>query len=192
MGKVIKSVGRFFFKYSGLEDLFDEIQVRVTAYKRCLNIVPVTYKLFISLVGIAIGASGMYVYFEGKSLVASLLEANTVTFVSTVEAETPEKVEEVKIEVLNVKEIVEKVYRLESSRGKNDSCKVPGKVNGFGYATYAGKAPCFNSHDEIKTIVEGWFQDKMDRGMTVGQATCLYNTGTAIDDCPYYQKFLSL
>lgn len=192
MKKAIKAVGRFLYRVSGVERLVLAIQTKILNYKLRLRMIPVSYKVFISLLNVVIGASGMYVYIEAPRAVQDILGTSTVIIENVQAKEMPKEIEEVKIEGPDVKEIVKKVYRLESSGGKNDSCKIPGKVNGYGFGVYGGKSPCFDSHEEVTALVEDWFQKRLDRGMTVGQAACLYNTGTASDDCPYYQKFLSL
>jgi len=86
-----------------------------------------------------------------------------------------------------VDEVVDKVYILESSAGKNDACYNVGKFNGYGYAP----GTCYNSHEEVEAIVKDWFERKLEK-MSLAQALCYYNSGTASNDCHYYAKFKNL
>ena len=89
-------------------------------------------------------------------------------------------------------EIVWKIYGLESTWGKNDSCKLEGKFNGYGFGQNSNSWRCYNTFEEVTHEVHNWVQDKLDRNFTIGQLVCFYNTGRSLNDCPYYQKYLSL
>jgi uncharacterized protein (DUF1697 family) len=108
----------------------------------------------------------------------------------------PVEIEEVKQEPQEseedseIKEMVRKIYILESSGGKHDSCHKIGKENGFGYGIYKGKHTCFDSHEEVTAKVEEWFRKKL-KVYDLRSAVCIYNTGKTAP-CPYYQKFKSL
>jgi len=79
------------------------------------------------------------------------------------------------------------VYVLESSGGKNDTCKRQGKFNGYGYAP----GTCYDSHEEVTAKVDAWFTRQL-KTKTLAQSLCYYNTGYVKDDCSYYQNFLAL
>lgn len=87
----------------------------------------------------------------------------------------------------NISVLADKIWFLESTRGKNNysKCEAIGQVNGIGYGIYNGKYMCFENHvDEMETLKE-WLQKKLASGLTERQALCLYNTGLASDDCKY-------
>jgi hypothetical protein len=104
---------------------------------------------------------------------------------------TPDQLKEPECqEDKEIKEIVRKIYILESSGGKHDSCHKIGKENGFGYGIYKGKHTCFDSHEEVTAKVEEWFRKKL-KVYDLRSAVCIYNTGKTAP-CAYYQKFKSL
>lgn len=96
-----------------------------------------------------------------------------------------------------VEQIIDAVFALESSRGKQDSCRAKGKWNGFGYIP----GSCYDSHEKVRGYVESWFRTKLET-YSLPHALCGYNLGfssTAIDACiassdeyPYYRNFLKI
>lgn len=79
---------RFVYKYSGLKAVVESIEGGLLRYRLRLNIVPVSYKLFLVALGGSIGASGMFIQYNYPAL----LQSNTITIenklVRPVEAET--------------------------------------------------------------------------------------------------------
>jgi hypothetical protein len=113
--------------------------------------------------------------------------ASPVTKTVTIEVElyTRPQTDEEMIKSLEWGEVVWATYGHESTYGKHDSCKAKGMYNGFGYGQKAdGSVPCYSSLEEIATEVSKWFTKKLDK-YTIRQALCLYNTGTASNDCGY-------
>lgn len=158
----------------------------------------------IILISIVIGASYMFVYEEISELRSDYREAMQIwdgynirkAVGASVKAETqdtPWVEEEVLLPSPNeeIKEIVSKVYRLESSGGKNDSCRKIGKWNGYGYAQNTRSWNCYDSQDEVKGLVENWFEKNLE-DKTTAEALCYYNEGKIKSDCGYYQKYLKL
>ena len=100
-----------------------------------------------------------------------------------------------------VQEVAKKVYVLESSGGKNDSCKNDGKVNGYGYGWYDGKRPCYETHEQVTALVEKWFTDQL-KTKDLATALCGYNLGfksenfekclNQSDEYPYYRDYLRI
>ena len=91
-------------------------------------------------------------------------------------------------------EIVAKIYQLESSSGKNDDkCHRIGKHNGYGYAQGVGRNFCLDSDDEVRELVIQWFNRETEKGLTIGQAVCKYNTGySASESCAYLDDLNSI
>lgn len=114
--------------------------------------------------------------------IASLMQSETHIFVQSRVVEVAEAKsiqEEVKTpesSKMDVSSVVAKVYRLESSGGKNDSCRERGLYNGFGFGWYDGKKPCYSSHEEVKSKVLAWFEDKL-KEHSLEEALCGYNLG---------------
>lgn len=83
--------------------------------------------------------------------------------------------------------IVSRVYRLESSGGKNDSCRAKGTYNGYGFAP----GTCYKTHEIVEAKVTDWFNTKLQT-LDLPTALCYYNIGYKVSDCTYYQNYLKL
>lgn len=92
----------------------------------------------------------------------------------------------------SVQEIVRKIYQLESSSGKNDSCRAKGKFNGYGYAQSIHTWNCYESHEQVKELVTAWVIDKQNKGYTLNELLCYYNIGIKTNSCIYVNKFNSI
>lgn len=86
----------------------------------------------------------------------------------------------------------DKIYRLESSGGKNDSCRNQGKYNGYGFGQSTFAWNCFDSHEEVENKVQAWFDDKEEKGFTLDEALCYYNQGIKQEGCQYAINYHSL
>lgn len=93
----------------------------------------------------------------------------------------------------SIQSIVNKIYTLESSQGRNDSCisKDQG-VNGYGYMQSTYYWNCYSTHAEVESLVTSWVNDKLTQGYSLPELLCTYNAGIKESNCPYYQKYLSL
>ena len=103
------------------------------------------------------------------------------------------RVKETKVVKVNVAEIVNKIWQLESSRGKAKEglavyCKDQGMSNEYGYGGMDGKI-CFRNHKEATAMIHLWFNTQLET-KTLERALCYYNTGRPADDCDYLQKYL--
>jgi len=88
--------------------------------------------------------------------------------------------------------LIETVYFLESTSGRNDGCKDEGKFNGFGYAQSDHTWQCFDSFDEVVSKVNDWFVKRLStNGNDVIEAVCFYNRGIqGMAECEYSQNFM--
>ena len=91
----------------------------------------------------------------------------------------------------SISQIVDKIYTLESSNGKHDSCKSIGKFNGYGFMIHGNTYTCYDSYAEVRGEVEKWFTKHL-KDMDLATATCYYNLGVKTNNCSYHDKFLSL
>ena len=87
--------------------------------------------------------------------------------------------------------IVNRIYFLESDYGQEDRCQKIGLHNGYGLAESATKETCFSSHALAEQLTENWFKRELQT-MSLSSAVCYYNTGIIENDCPYYQKYLTI
>lgn len=88
---------------------------------------------------------------------------------------------------IKIQDVVYRVYRLESSGGRNDSCRNRGLFNGYGYIP----GQCYASHEEVTGLVTAWFEREIPKKGLVG-ALCYYNTGRVLETCDYYKNYLKL
>jgi len=127
--------------------------------------------------------------------IAELMAPKTLTFVqqhTIAPAQAKEVVAEKKEEPTEeIATIVAKVRRLESSGGIKDGCLEKGKINGYGYAQNKSSWICYDSHDEVKSLVTKWFERDL-KERTLAQALCRYNTGTPSDNCEYLENYKKL
>lgn len=177
MKKVLLWVVRFVYKYSGVKWVVFEVSCFVAAYKLRLRMVPVSYKLFILMVGMIIGGSGVFIHTEYPNIVQSnsIIIENT-RVIEKAEAKEAEQVETPKVD--RVKELSELIYQRESTSGKNNysKCEAIGKYNGVGYAIPGnGSYICFDSHEDEMQAVRGWIIAKLAAGMSEEKLLCLYS-----------------
>jgi len=88
-------------------------------------------------------------------------------------------------------DIIRKIYKLESSEGRNDGCKDKGKLNGFGYGQSTFVWNCFDSAEEVVTKVDKWFDTQL-KTKTLAESLCYYNIGVVTGNCDYYKNYKSL
>jgi hypothetical protein len=93
--------------------------------------------------------------------------------------------------ILDLGKIADKIYTLESSGGKNDSCKEIGKVNGYGYRQNTSEWICYGSHEEVRKLVINWLLSHL-KTMSIEEALCHYNQGTITNSCTYAMNYKSL
>ena len=84
------------------------------------------------------------------------------------------------------------IYMLESTRGKNDGCRLSGEGwGGFGVMV-EGQVYCYPSFEKAVERAEHWFSLLEPDKSLVG-ALCAWNLGTkGLVNCDYYQSYLSL
>jgi len=87
--------------------------------------------------------------------------------------------------------ILPKIHILESSGGKNDSCKNKGLVNGYGYMQSTFHWRCYKTKAEVEAEVEKWFAKNL-QDKTLAESLCYYNKGIVTEDCEYARKFAKL
>ena len=84
-------------------------------------------------------------------------------------------------------DLVDFIFSKESSRGVNNysKCESIGKFNRYGFGIPGdGSYICFEKDDDT-VAVAGWITHHKALGYTDNQLLCLYNTGSAKEDCPY-------
>lgn len=95
MKKVIKAVGLFFYRVSGLQYVVSEIQSFVFRYQLRVRMVPVSYKLFILALGALIGGSGVFIHITYPNALTTETIVIENTRALPVQAKEVEKVETV-------------------------------------------------------------------------------------------------
>lgn len=84
-----------------------------------------------------------------------------------------------------------KIYGLESTWGKADSCRIRGNgFAGFGVMN-AGQVVCYDTFQIAVDRADYWLtKNGVDKDLAT--ALCLWNTGKPEINCMYYQNFLTL
>ena len=89
--------------------------------------------------------------------------------------------------------IIAGVWFRESTNGKNNDghhiyCDEVGYSNEFGFGVYGDTRNCFGSFEESVDAVVAWFDGQL-KNLSLDQALCHYNTGTASDECDYIHAY---
>lgn len=82
------------------------------------------------------------------------------------------------------------IYMLESTRGKNDGCRKSGQFGGFGVMSL-GVPACYESFEKAVERASYWYEKIRDNN-DLATSVCIWNLGTKVNNCMYYQKFMSL
>lgn len=93
--------------------------------------------------------------------------------------------------ILDLGKIADKIYILESSGGKNDSCKNLGLFNGFGFRQNTSEWICYSSHEEVRQLVINWLTTHIAK-YGLEKSLCIYNRGVNETGCTYSQNYLTL
>lgn len=179
--KVAVWIIKFVYKVSGIKWVVDEVSCQVMAYKLRLRMVPATYKMFLIVIGMSIGASGMYVALVAPEVMMSVsrvYENNNPLIIEPAHAKEVE-VKEVK------RDLADYIWMKESTRGKNNysKCEAIGKVNGIGYAIPGdGSYICFESHEEEMIALNGWIAVRKASGWSEQKMLCTYS-GNNYEEC---------
>lgn len=183
--KVIKWIVRFVYRISGLQFLVNEISIRVSAYRIRLNIVPVSYKLFLVLLGSVIGGASMFVYLETPEVLQSL-ESHTIVIQNVKADNTPAQVaiKEEEPKLTTIEELADLIHLRESTKGKKNysQCEKIGKFNEYGFGIPGdGSFLCFDKGMD-RVAVLGWLAQKRAAGMSDSAMLCLYS-GSNYKEC---------
>lgn len=167
---------KFVYRISGLQYVVSEVQSFVFRYKLRVRMVPVSYKLFVLVVGMAIGGSGVFVYLSYPTAVEEnrIIIENT-RIIEPVQAKEP-IIEEKREKTID--DLTDYIWMKESTRGKNNysKCEEVGKVNGVGYAIPGdGSYVCFDSHDEEMNVLKGWLTYRKALGWSELKMLCTYS-----------------
>lgn len=161
-------------------------KIRVFVYSR----------FFLFLLGLIIGSTAVFCYINGLEFWDDLYKNDGGLVIRPVEAAGPGVAPVTGLEGLNsplpVQEIVDRVFQLESSSDKNDGCHGIGKHNGFGWRQNRTEWNCYNYTEEVRGYVTEWFVNKLENGVPLENALCIYNKGIDENQCDYLTKFYSL
>ena len=105
MKKVLKAVALFFYRVSGLQYVVSEVQSFVFRYKLRVRMVPVSYKLFVLVIGMSIGGSGVYIHTEYPTA----LNDNRIIIENTRIIE-PVQAKEIEVKELTIEEKISKMF----------------------------------------------------------------------------------
>ncbi len=145
-------------------------------------------------VGALGGGAWVYSASESGSLYAELTKDSHIVIeraqaAPIAQEEIPKEEKDSPEEVTPV-DLVDIIFKKESSRGKNNysKCESQGKYNRYGYGIPGdGTYICFEKDEDTKAVA-GWVADKVARGYSDNEILCLYNTGKATRTCEYLKN----
>ncbi len=152
----------------------------------------ISFLIFIILFMLLSGAYGIYSFFTTYGLQTPVLLRSSVyplkreIIVSPVASSSGKMTA-----IFDLGKIADKIYTLESSNGKNDGCNRLGLFNGYGFRQNSSEWICYESHEQVRTLVIDWLT-KHIKGGDIQSALCLYNRGTNESGCTYAMNFNSL
>lgn len=135
-------------------------------------------KLALAVVLLEFLLAGGYAIAEHKGYLEFLQPKTVIIKVAEAKEITPEAPKQPEVVDNSINNIADKIYLLESSRGKNNysKCKAIGRVNSIGYGIDgSGKFVCFKDHAEEMLTLTNWIKNKQAQGMTEAQMLCLYS-----------------
>lgn len=91
---------------------------------------------------------------------------------------------------VNLGDIADKIYTLESSRGKHVNCP-SGTYNGYGWRQNSSEWICYQSQEEVREQVIAWLSKTLSKH-TLEETLCIYNRGINESGCTYAMNFKSL
>lgn len=91
---------------------------------------------------------------------------------------------------VNLGDIADKIYTLESSSGKYINCP-EGTYNGYGWRQNSSEWICFSTQEEVRELVIAWLSRTLSKH-TLEETLCIYNRGINESGCTYAIKFKSL
>lgn len=188
LNKVVKWILLFLYRVSGLKNVVDKCDNMLFIYRKRLNMVPLTFKLFVFFLGVVTGVSFLF----SANLWKEINKSDPVTFYQTASvlgktalADTLPIESKVVVKDKTVDEIAEYIWMKESSNGKNNysKCEAIGKINGTGFAIPGdGSYICFESHADEMLAVKGWIVTHKAIGMSELKMLCVYS-GNNYPEC---------
>lgn len=114
--------------------------------------------------------------------------------VEQVKAENKPKTDIEVIEQYHLSPAIKTIYFLESTSGKNDSCKESGKFNGYGYRQNSFENKCYDTFEQVTEKVNDWLEERLSmNGNDLVEAICLYNKGVqGLQVCDYSVNFMGV
>lgn len=182
--KVLLAVLWFCYRYSGLESLVDWADNKVFVYRKRLQMVPTSFKVFVWMLGVISGAAGMMVYQQSHIIMGEIMApSNPIVYINPALAKEM-LIEEVVVEKVE-RDLADYIWMKESSRGENNfsKCEAIGKINGIGYAIPGdGSYMCFDSHEDEMVALNGWLTVRKASGWSELKMLCTYS-GNNYEEC---------
>lgn len=159
---MLKSIVLFFYKVLGMRFVVREISIRVTAYRLRLNIVPVSYKLFL----VCLGAVGSY----GWNTAYTLYHEQTDYSIS-VERSLPVNIAQAKTEIKEEEPEEWKVAEFSAYTASSDETDASPLIMASGKMVYVGAIACprtveLGTRVEVRGVGSFVCEDRMNARYT--------------------------
>ncbi len=149
------------------------------------------FKFSVIFFWISLAIYGVYSFFNTYTLRTPIIIQSPIVPRKIEVNISPVGSDSAKLKTLDIGEIADKIYTLESSQGKNDGCRKLGLYNGYGFSQSAFSWKCFSSHEEVRQLVIDWLIDNISK-YGLEQALCRYNIGEITNDCKYVVDYKNL
>lgn len=148
--------------------------------------------VFALIIWSSIAAYGIWSFFDTYSIQSPIV-VRSMLVPRHVNADiiSPVGTRSAQLKAFNLGAIADKIYTLESSGGKNDSCKNLGLVNGYGWRQNTFEWQCYSTHEEVRGYVIDWLTRHIKNG-DIESALCMYNRGIDEKSCTYSMNYLTL
>ena len=148
----------------------------------------IKFGVFLMILGYAVyGAWSFFNNFSFRTpiIIQSPIVPNKVELIIS-----PVASDSAKLKLINVGEIADRIFTLESSNGRNVLCP-EGTYNGYGFRQNSFEWVCYPTQDEVRMLVIEWLVKNISK-YGLEQALCRYNVGIATNDCKYVVNYKSL
>ena len=155
------------------------------------NLVPLVFKFGIVFFVLSLAIYGIYSFFNTYEIRTPIMFQSPIVPRKVDVIISPAGTESGKLKSIDIGEIADKIYTLESSNGKFDSCRKLGLYNGYGFSQSTFSWKCYASHEQVRQLVIDWLIDNISK-YGLEQSLCRYNQGTITDNCRYVVNYKSL
>mgnify|MGYP001599218542 CR=1 FL=1 len=142
------------------------------------------------LIWLTLGIFGIYQFFANYSLRTPIIIQSPIVPRNIDVIISPVSSDSAKLKLINIGEIADHIFTLESSNGRNVLCP-EGTYNGYGYRQNSFEWVCYPTQEEVRMLVIEWLVKNISKH-GLEKSLCLYNKGLLETGCSYVVNYKSL